>query len=158
MKHLSTVDSSQQKELFSIFPDIDKVLEMEETSIYKQKSISVFDHWLTLEEGIEFLDGVSKKEQERRNFLHKNFQTVLIENLQLYGYSYFSNIQKRKFVQFPLSSEISKYFEHSFCVVMPEIKSIYVSGFDDTNHLYFQNESEIEILKPFISNAKLWLI
>ncbi len=78
MQHFKIVDESLEKELLSIFQNIDKVLDMEETETYTQISISVFNHWLSEEEAFEQLNQVPAKEQQKRDAKHFIFSKLLI--------------------------------------------------------------------------------
>lgn len=160
MQHYKIVDKSLEKELLTAFQNIDKILDMEETETYTQVSISIFNHWLSKEEAYEQLNQVSSKEQQKRDAKHFIFSKLLIEKMKVFGYIYFKKIEQHKFVEFSSEKQLLKYMKRlsHFYVVIPEIESIYIHGFDDTNHLYYKNKNVLEQIEPLVKQANLYLI
>ena len=160
MKYYKIVDDLLEKELQVRFPNIDKVLDMEDTTTYTQASISIFDHWLSEEEASEQLNQVSPIEQQKRDGKHFVFSELLIEKMKVFGFIYFQEMGQRKFVDFISEKHLMKYMKESshFCVVIPDIESIYLCGFDDTNHLYFKNKTTLKQIEPLAKQASLYLL
>ena len=160
MQHYKIVDDSLEKELLATFQDIDKILDMEETKTYTQVSISIFDHWLSKEEAYEKLNKVPSKEQQQRDAKHFTFSKLLIGKMKVFGYIYFKKTEEQKFVEFTSEKQLLKYMKRlsHFYVVIPEIESIYIHGFDDTNHLYYKNKNILEQIEPLVKQANLYLI
>ena len=152
-----------QNKLLSSFKDLDKVLEMEETEIYNQISISVYNHWLTRDEGNKSFSRVSRiAHQRRRNRKHNNFYRALLKKMTIYGYEYIDYKDEFYFIKFNSLEDTLQYMSkgetNRFCIVIPKIRSILISGFDDTNHLYYQNEKMMNKIKPLVKKAGLYMI
>ena len=121
-----------EKELLSIFQNIDKVLEMEENKTYTQISISVFNHWLSKKEFLEELNDVPADEQKERDAKHFIFSELLIKKMKIFGYIYLKKTEETRFVKFISDTELVKYMKQGsrFYIVIPEIESIYIYSFN----------------------------
>jgi hypothetical protein len=154
------VDENTEKNLLSIFNEIEKVIEMAEQDTFEHLSISYFNHWLSEDEAKEFLVNVSPKEQRKRDRKFLYFSKILLQEMDVYGYMYLHKKRKNKYVEFTSKKQLLRYMNYGsrFIIVIPKIESIYVYGFDDTTHLYYKNKKILEEIDLFVSQAKLHII
>ena len=161
MKPLLRLKSHQQRELTHQFPQLFDLMESYEAVGYKSISVSIFDHWLTTDEAIKLLDGLSIEEQDIRDSKHLRLSRLLVENLSVYEFHFIG--KKRDLLRF--SSFTSR--RHALLVVKPEgrfsnglsffrlafpdIKAAYIEGYDDTNTLFYRDGA---LIKEFLSWVK----
>lgn len=114
-------------------------------------SVSVFDHWLTENEAREFLVDVSPQEQNDRDRRHAAFCAALIAQDQVLYFSFRGRERKLPiFHAFNSPMSLERYctpkggrtFGHRhFRVALPEMRSAFYEGWDDTNHIYSMGNS-----------------
>lgn len=169
MTDFITFDQNSQERLLEVFPDLLKVTSGVEGHGYKMLSISVFDHWLTPEEAACLLQGVSTDIDSQRKSSHyclsKKITTTLdavtfkIENSGTKPYPVFVGFKSPaaayKYVK-PGDYNISDRFY--FKLAIPNLRCIYFEGSDYTNHLYYQQESEISAILEFAEQCGLFVL
>lgn len=160
MKKYKIVNDILEKELMCIFPNINDMLHKENIEMYSMLSISFFNHCLSKEESIVLLDSVPKKEQQKRDERHFLFFKLLLKKMSVFAYIYIKSIDQHKLVEFRSKNEFLKYIKKAstFYIIIPDIESIYVSGFDDTNRLYYKNKKMIVKLELLIKKSSLYLL
>jgi hypothetical protein len=114
--------------------------------------ISIFDHYLELEEARELIDSVVPAERTRRDVLWHAFNRRLIESTPCYGFKWV-RAGKPKFLQ-PRSRQ--QLLEKLCCpeprevLALPTFGCIYQQYWDDTNLLYFKDATRVQ---PFVRLA-----
>lgn len=168
MKPLRPLKSYQQRELNSQFPRLHDLAESFEADGYKSITVSIFYHWLTTDEAVKLLDGVSLEDQKIRDLKHLKLNRQLVENFSVYEFHFIG--KKRDLVRF--SSYTSKEsilravqpegrFGNGlsfFSLVIPDIKAVYFEGYDDTNTLFYRDESLIQEFISWVKEAGLHVI
>ncbi|KAA1151392.1 hypothetical protein [Pseudoalteromonas fuliginea] len=61
MRRLQNLDKEQQTSFASMFPELDKVVSVEDTDKYRFMAVSVFDHWLSKRSPINYYLMFQKK-------------------------------------------------------------------------------------------------
>ena len=67
MRRFSVLDKNTQMELREKFPDLDKLVAVEDTSEYTYLAVSVFYRWLGHYDALKLLTDVSEEEQRTRD-------------------------------------------------------------------------------------------
>ena len=83
MRRLQNFDRQQQVSFTQMFPELDRVVAVEDTDKYRFMAISVFDHWLSEEESNQLLSDVSDKEQALRDQKFDLLSNKIIESTQV---------------------------------------------------------------------------
>lgn len=167
MRKLQNLPKNEQTELSIIFPDLEKLISVEETQSYKYIAISVFDHWLGKEDSIEYLSNVSLKQQQKRDEKFNAFSSKIMENTEVINFtmrgraskaqplfrSFLSDEAKREYMTRSSNYISSKYF---FKVALPELKAIYFESWDDTNVFYLRDEKNVALLETWANECGLY--
>lgn len=147
MRRMKNLPQNEQRELREIFGNIESVDTLQEEIDCKVSAISVFDHWLSPDESSVLLQRLVAKEQLERDEKHFCLVKKMVERWDCLTYRRRGRAHKSYYVfkRFCDGSEALKYASpeksrrsslHHFKLVLPEIRAIYIQGFDDTNFLY----------------------
>jgi len=167
MRKLQNLSKNEQSELSTLFPDMEKLISVEETESYTYIAISVFDHWLGKEDSTEHLSNVSPKQQQKRDDKFNAFSNKIIENTEVVNFTmrgrpssahplfrrFLSELAKREYMTRSSNYISSKYF---FKVALPELKAIYFESWDDTNVFYLRDEKNVALLETWANECGLY--
>lgn len=168
MKPLRSLKSYEQRELASQFPRLLDLIGSFEADGYESIAVSVFDHWLTTEEAIKLLDGVSLEEQETRDSKHLKLSRLLVENQSVYEFHFIG--KKRNLLRFSSYSSKSSILRavqpegrfgnglSFFRLAIPDLKAVYLEGYDDTNTLFYRDEALIQGFISWVNEVGLKVI
>jgi len=144
LKKFRLVKSYEKRILLNLFRDLDKVLNLEKSTFYRDVSLSCFDHWLSEEESLKLLTNASKIDHRKRINQQYNFIKMLINRFDVYKYHYSKTRKNFCFIKFYSNDDLLRnlfiYENELFYLVIPQIKTILISGFDYTNHFYYQDK------------------
>ena len=87
MRRFSVLDKNAQMELREKFPDLDKLVAVEDTSEYTYMAVSVFDRWLGHDDALKILSDVSEEEQRERDSKFIKFAENLVSNTEILNFS-----------------------------------------------------------------------
>ncbi|MDO6540404.1 hypothetical protein Q4524_17600 [Alteromonas stellipolaris] len=159
MRKFLALDKQSQLNLRKKFPDLDKLVAVEQTDAYTYMAISVFDRWLGEEDSIKYLSDVSVEEQNSRDSKFVKFAKKLIDNTEVLNFTFkgrwisatpqfrkfTSNTAKEKYLMCAQHNVDSSHF---YKVVLPELEAVYFESWDDTNVFYLRNpEHAVQIAK-----------
>ena len=158
---------SEQLNMLELFPDIDKVINIENTDRYTYLAISVFDHWLSEKEANEYLSKVSEYEQELRNSKFRVFSKKIMENTSVVNFTLKGRGSRQRvlFRKFTSESGREEYMNGTlgalssrrfFKVALPDIEALYFQGWDDTNIFYFLGERGVKEVKSWAAESGLY--
>ena len=167
MRRFQNFDKRKQHYFNEMFPDIEKVVAVEETDAYTYMAISVFDHWLGEEDSIKFLSDISKKEQENRDHKFYLFSKKLLENTEVINFTFKGRRVKSRPVFREFSSkEIKEQYllkvPHNVCsneffqVALPQLEALYLESWDDTNVLYLRNTQHADVIESWANECGLY--
>ena len=153
-RRLINVSRKRQGELGGQFSWLRGVHENEERADIKMLSVSVFDHWLSREDGSRLLENVLKEEQTRRDRLLEDFCIKMTGDTEVLSFAMRGRKKDRPvFRAFKSKAALTSYCRPNggkslghrhFYVVMPELGCAFYESWDDTYHFYFISP-EIEI-------------
>jgi len=144
MRKFQNVSRYRQSKLEAQFPDILKLVQVEPSVNYTYVAVSIFDHWLSREESMEYLSNLSHEEIERRGQVFDCFNQLLINNTEILTFR-FKGISKSRpqFKNFSSQKVLSDYLRQTdiwmYETVLPELTAVYFEGYDDTNILYLRD-------------------
>ncbi|MDP5460936.1 hypothetical protein [Alishewanella sp. SMS8] len=159
MRKFLALDKKTQIDLRKRFPDLDKLLAVEDTNAYTYMAVSVFDRWLGEVDSIKYLSDVSKEEQQIRDSKFIKFAGKLINNTEVLNFTFkgrWGNAlpQFRKFTSstakenYLMCTQHNVDSSHFYKIVLPELEAVYFESWDDTNVFYLRNtEHEVQIEK-----------
>jgi len=150
MRKFLALENQAQKALRDKFPELDKLIAVEETDSYTYMTISVFDRWLGSEDSDKYLSDVSEKEQDERDSKFIAFSKKLIDNTEVLNFTFkgrWSNAlpQFRKFTShaakksYLMCTPHNVDSSHFYKAVLPELEAVYFESWDDTNVFYLRN-------------------
>ena len=168
MRNFINLSIDKQAELTEQFPDLLKLVCVEETHKYSYLAVSVFDRWLGQEDSVKLLNDVPKSEQVRRNNLLYLFTMKLAQNTEVVNFKlkgkwknsypcfrgFTSAEAKAKYFE-PAISYISKDF---FRVVLPELNAVYFESWDDTNVLYLRDPSKVQLINKWATECGVFCL
>ena len=169
MRRFRNLAQSQQSGLRAQFPDIDKVLAVEETDNYSYLAVSVFDHWLDQGEANRLLSNVSNCEQKLRDEKFDQLSRIIISTTDVYNFTIKgkgakSSIVFREFTSDKFKEEYmmsaSNYVSSNlfFHVALPELGALYFESWDDTNVFYLRNDDHKDLIKSWANKCGLFCL
>lgn len=167
MRRLLNIPSKRQRELASHFGWLRAVHENSDAKA-QILSVSIFDRWLSREEANALLESVSPHEQQRRDSLHAAFCARIVEETEVLSFTFRRMKQDRLvFRRFTSSSALSGYLtpnggatlgHRQFHVVLPELRCAYYESWDDTNHLYFAEGTDMSLITQWATACGLHVL
>ena len=167
MRRLLNVSRERQLELESLFPWLHSVHGNDNTTA-RMLSVSVFDHWLTREEACAQLEDVPTEEQHRRNALHTTLCARIARETEVLSFVFRRRQRDRLvFRGFASSAPLCAYFSPNggktlrhrrFHVVLPELRCAFYEGWDDTNHFYFSEGTQINRIVDWVNESGLHIL
>ena len=157
MNPLLRLSEADEFQLRKLFPSLMELNEFEDQAhSYKQLSVSIFDHQLTEEECERLLADVAPAEQIRRNQLHMDMIGALLDATRVLTFQCeLDRDPPISFFSFASEKAALKYFEHTsaqrYVAALPEYRAVYYEGYDDTNPLFYIDES---LVSPVLSLAR----
>ena len=153
MRTFINVEKNRQKILKNQYKWLHEVSEMQMPPAILSLSISYFEHWLSLEEALEFLTDVSAEEQKKRDELFFSFMKELARDFEVDNFT-FRGRQKnrpvfRRFISAPsataflLPKSLGGTRNKAMEFVLNQQDAAFFEGYDDTFHLYFKNREQI---------------
>lgn len=163
MRKFLNIDQSKQIGLEGEFPNLFDLVNAEQPENYEFLAVSVFDHWLSHEESLEYLHLTAYEEQLRRNSNFNSFNNLVIQNTEVVSFR-FKGRKKRQpsFRKFTSDNSKALYLNHTdmgiYKVVLPEIKAVYLEGYDDTNYFFLRDLNYRPIIEEWASKAGLYCL
>jgi hypothetical protein len=150
-----------------MFPELDKVVAVEDTDKYRFMAVSVFDHWLSEEESNQLLSDVSEEEQMLRDQKFDLFSNKIIQSTEVINFTFKGRWTKSRPVFRKFTSESSKkdYMKSAsnfvgsqffFKVALPEFEALYFENWDDTNIFYLRNENHASLIETWANECGLY--
>lgn len=167
MRNFKNFDDNKQHFYSDRFPDLEKLLNSEETDAYCYIAISVFDHWLNNEDATKLLSTVPEEEQKQRDLKFERFARKLIGNTEIINFTFKGRWPKSRLVfrsftsekakeNYMLSSPKNGNSDNFFRVVLAEFEALYFESWDDTNALYFRNERHADVIESWANECGLY--
>jgi len=168
MRKYINLNKTSQNDLSNQFPDLMKLVCVEETTHYSYLAVSVFDHWLSREDSCKLLENVPKNEQEKRNaalysFSKKIASETSVVNFKVSGKwtrahprfrDFTSNRAKLEY----LRPAIEKSHHDFFKVVLPELGVVFFESWDDTNAMYLKDASVKEKIVQWAAECGVYCL
>ena len=145
MRKFINLNKSDQHDLSIQFPDLLKLVSVEETPYYEYLAVSVFDGWLGAETFA--LDRPSEEEKEKRNDALFEFNKKLVSETSVINFKIVGKHTKwhphfRGFTSKKAKIEYLRPNEKiNFKVVLPEFGIVFIEGFEFTNIMYLKDIS-----------------
>jgi hypothetical protein len=146
-RRLINVPRQLQGELLDQFPWLRSVHENEKREDVHILSVSVFDHWLSLEEACKLLENVTHAEQLRRDGLLEDFCAQMIGHTEVLSFAMKGQRKDRPIFRAFKSKAVLKNYckpnggktlgHRHFHVVLPELGCAFYESWDDTYHFFF---------------------
>ena len=167
MRRFQNFDRQQQALFTSMFPELDKVVAVEETDKYRFMAISVFDHWLSEEESNKLLSGVSEEDQMLRDQKFDLFSNNIIESTEVINFTFKGRWAKSRpvFRKFTSAGSKQNYMKSAsnfvssnffFKVALPEFEALYFESWDDTNIFYLRDEKHADLIETWANECGLY--
>ncbi|MFC3152324.1 hypothetical protein ACFOEK_14920 [Litoribrevibacter euphylliae] len=166
MRKFRNLPRPKQTEINRIFPDLQEAIERHEG--YTYIGITVFDHWLSRDEANQLLENVPEDEQKRRNQLLYNFSKKLLSEAEVLNFKFIGKWTKAKplFRKFTSQEAALEYLNPAagnnhkrfFEVVLPELKIIFMEGWDDTNIMYLKDASVKPLIQQWAKEAGVYCL
>lgn len=162
MRVFRTVSKKKHNELVGLFPvlDTDEYEKLEEWSFL---AITVFDHWLSRDDAIRYIDNRTSDEQKNFDSKWEKFNELLASNLSPYLVKYRS--LGRVVFKEPKSTELlikrlGLFIEKQpfITLAFPEQKAVYEQYYDNTHLLYFESQDKIKPLLKIIDKSGLYAL
>jgi hypothetical protein len=167
MRKFLAFDKKNQLRFREQFPDLDKLVAVEETDAYTYMAISVFDRWLGPEDSMKYLSDVSIDEQQTRDAKFTQFAKKLIENTEVINFTFkgrwanarpqfrlFTSHQSKE--RYLLCTPHNLDSSHFFKVVLPELDAVYFESWDDTNVFYLRNPKYAKQIEQWANECGLY--
>ena len=167
MRKFLALGKNEQLQYREKFPDLDKLVAVEETDAYTYMAVSVFDHWLGPDDSVKYLSNISAEEQHERDKKFIQFSKKIIENTDVINFTLkgrWSNSQPqiRKFTSnqakesYLASTPHNVSSNHFFRVILPELEAVYFESWDDTNVFYLRNPEHAETIEKWANECGLY--
>lgn len=167
MRKFINLSRNRQVELNVKFPDLFKIYCVEDSPYYKKVAVTVFDHWLNLEEFQN--DYPNKEEILRRNRSLHDFATIMSKQTEILNFKFKGKWGRcyPSFRKFSSQDAMDKYLHpagnndssNKFCrLVLPEFKAVFFESWDYTNIFYIQNEKLIPEIKKWASESGVYCL
>lgn len=167
MRKFQNLGKMEQISLLDMYPELDKVVAVEDTDKYQYMAISVFDHWLKEDEAFDLLSDVPEDEQLQRDRKFDLFSEKIIENTEVVNFTFKGRWSKARPVFRKFTSNVCKinYMKSAsnyvssnffFKVALPELEALYFESWDDTNVFYLRNEKHAELIESWANECGLY--
>jgi hypothetical protein len=158
-----------QKDLRVAFEEITLSDGYDELDGFNRVAISIFDHWLTLEEYNEFL--LNTDLEDRLIYLKslQSFSSDIVKRFPVLAYRNSGRGSKRRSIYKSFLSEdnLIEYVAQKstvssgrfqFKLIIPNLSSVYMEGWDFTNYIYWRNEKDLLVLKGMAKDRGLFFL
>ena len=164
-----TLNQDSQERLMTTFPNLLKVIFGDDNHGYKTLSISVFDHWLNKEEATSLLQKINTNTDSQRKNLHYCLNKKIIDSLDVVTFKVESADTRPRpvFMAFECKSAAHEYVKPKdynisdhcyFKLAIPGLHCLYFEGSDYTNHIYYQQEHELDTLLELVEQYGLFVL
>lgn len=168
MRSFVNLPKSESKNLNRQFPEIFDLISLEKVAGYNQRSVCVFDHWLSIDEGKMEIDQISLGGEELHNQNLFNFIVELSGRttthlVKIHGRGK-SPISFRNFLSRAGLEKKLKPQNHlvtdslRFILLFPELETIYAEGCDFTHHFYSKNNANNELIEKIAKQNNLFVL
>lgn len=167
MRKFLACDKKNQLRFRAQFPDLDKLVAVEETEAYTYMAISVFDRWLGPEDSIKYLSDVSVDGQQASDAKFNQFAKKLIESTEVINFTFkgrwanarpqfrlFTSYQAKE--DYLLCTSHKHDRRHFFKVILPELDAVYFESWDDTNVFYLRNPKYANQIEQWANECGLY--
>jgi len=155
MRKLRNIDKSLTKEILTILPHIQNVTFTDDPVpiIYEQAYITVFDHWLTINEANNEIthrpnDIYNKQLHEFANNLFKDYVSYFVKfkgiKKEVINFKVVTSDKAAHELLQPTHHLASGQFR--YILAIPELEIIYFEGCDYTHHVYYKSESKLSFV------------
>ncbi|WP_415882899.1 hypothetical protein [Neptuniibacter sp. QD34_54] len=170
-KFINLPKSKQQSlrhEFATHFEALDTYYDTGESESVEWISVTVFDHWLSLDEAILNLDKArdeTRKAYDEKLYtficlLTSQFEAFLVKKLGRYNekltFREFTSKEGRKSTLILSDYRCGERARFSF--VIPSLGILYFEGSDFTHHIYFKDVNALETIRPLVDRCKLFLL
>jgi len=162
MRAFRTIAKKKHNELVGFFPVLDSD-ECEKLDEWNSVAITVFDHWLSREDAIRYIDNRTLDEQKYFDSMWAQFNELLASELNPYLVKYRS--VGRVVFKEPKSTELltkrldlTNKNQAFITIAFPEQKAIYEQGYDNTHLLYFECHDKVKPIFELIEKSGLYVL
>jgi len=162
MRVFRTISKKKHNELVELFPvlDTDGYEKLDEWNFL---AITVFDHWLSRDDAIRYIDNCTPDEQKHFECKWEKFNELLASNLSSYLVKYRS--LDRVVFKEPKSTELLikrlgliNENQPFITIALPEQRAVYEQYDDNTHLLYFECQDKIKPLLEIIEKSGLYAL
>jgi hypothetical protein len=167
-KRVLNVPKARQEDLARQFPwlmGVDLKAQGDEVQLL---SVSVFDHWLSEDEGSALLENVPAQEQARRDALLAGFCARMTAATEVFSFVQRGRQERRiVFRSFMSAAARAAYCRpeggatlgHAhFHVVLPELDCAFYESWDDTYHFFFTTPTVVEAARGWAEQSGVFLL
>jgi len=144
--------------LFKQFPKITKC-DGDFDLVMNAARITIFDHYLNVEEVVNLLDNVDSIERYRRDEIWRTFNKLLVTSSPCYYVKWVKSPQRLLFKEPSSIDKLLVAMEPSdnrgLLLAFPELGVLYQQYWDDTHLLYFLNKDAIQPLMDIARKSGL---
>ena len=168
MRNFRSLPIIKQKSLNRCFPEILDLCRNVETPSYEHASVSVFNHWLTVDEAKDSFDSLSTEKSNEYNRRLHGFCTSIAKSTECYLVKLLGKKKdKVTYREFTSEGAIEQALAPShhmignrfrFILIFPGLESVYFEGWDFTHHFYFKKEESINMLIAIAHEHKLHIL
>ncbi len=156
------ISKSEIRYLREHLPYLENVLLKDDSSNYSEVAISIFDHWLSMEEQDQIFISDQTETVSRRNKFEEFVRRIFGET-SVYSFK----LKKKEKLFFKKSSMTNSFIKRSgfaimtedggncYSLLLPELSAIYLSGYDWTDRLLFTDRSKVENLISIVEPCGL---
>ena len=167
-KRVVNVPKARQEELTRQFPWLMSVDLKAEGDKVQVLSVSIFDHWLSEEEGSVQLENVPAQEQARRDALLADFCARMTDATEVLSFVQRGRRDRRiVFRSFASNAALAAYCRPNggktlghahFHVVLPELDCALYESWDDTYHFFFTKPAAVVAARGWAEKSGLFLL
>jgi len=162
MRVFRTISKKKHNELVELFPVLDTD-EYEKLDEWNFLAITVFDHWLSRDDAIRYIDNCTSDEQKHFDCKWEKFNELLASDLSPYLVKYRS-LGRVVFKEPKSTGLLVKRLglinesQPFITLVLPEQRAVYEQYYDNTHLLYFESQDKIEPLLNIIEKSGLYAL
>ncbi len=162
MRAFRTISKKKHKELVDLFPVLDTD-EYEKLDEWNFLAITVFDHWLSRDDAIRYIDNCNSDEQKYFDCKWEKFNELLTSDLSPYLVKYRSLgrvVFKEPKSTGLLVKRLGLISENQpfITLALPELRAVYEQYYDNTHLLYFESQDKIEPLLKIVKKSGLYAL
>lgn len=167
MRKYQNINKKLESSTLSIFPNFESIV-LDDGAIpciYNEAHISVFNHWLSVEEADK---EITDAPNDIYNQALHNFSLNLFKQYQAYFVKFKGNDKKYTRLKVAINDKALEIIttpthhlssgQFRFVALIPELEVLYLEGCDYTHHIYYKSEPKFNKLKTMISEYGLYVL